>query len=385
MKILTFANYYQPGFKGGGPIRTLSSMVEHLGETYSFLVVTRDRDFGDDRPYADISRGEWQSFGKARVRYLGPEELTASSLMAVIRGVRPDVLYLNSLFAPVFTILPLLLRRLRLVRIPVILAPRGELSEGALSIKLWKKRLYLLVAKWLGLYRGVTWQASSAFEEADIRRVFGPGERIHVAPDMALRPAGHHVAEIKSPQASGVLKLVFLSRISRMKNLDGALRMLAQLRDLPVQFSIYGPIEDAAYWEECQVLLSTLPSSVEVAYRGAAEPDQVVDLLRQQHLLLLPTHGENFGHVILEALLGGCPVLISDRTPWRSLQKEGVGWDLPLEEPEAFAAAIRSVALMDESQHRALRERSLEFAVRSVQNSEVFAANQDLFLTVSRS
>ena len=55
-------------------------------------------------------------------------------------------------------------------------------------------------------------------------------------------------------------------------------------------------------------------------------------------LLILPTQGENHGYVIQEALLSGCPVLISDRTPWRGLAALGVGADLPLEQPERFVA-----------------------------------------------
>ncbi len=67
---------------------------------------------------------------------------------------------------------------------------------------------------------------------------------------------------------------------------------------------------------------------------GPLPPDRVAEALRANHLLFLPTRSENFGHVILEALAAGCPVLLSDRTPWRNLARAGVGWDLPLDRPE---------------------------------------------------
>ena len=54
-----------------------------------------------------------------------------------------------------------------------------------------------------------------------------------------------------------------------------------------------------------------------------------------------PTLGENYGHVIYEALDSGCPVLISDQTPWRGLSEVGAGWDLPLDKPDLFRQACK--------------------------------------------
>ena len=53
---------------------------------------------------------------------------------------RVDLVYLNSVFSPLFTMLPLLSQRLRLIPCrPILLAPRGELAPGALAIKPLKK------------------------------------------------------------------------------------------------------------------------------------------------------------------------------------------------------------------------------------------------------
>ena len=53
--------------------------------------------------------------------------------------------------------------------------------------------------------------------------------------------------------------------------------------------------------------------------------------LFEYHFFILPTLGENFGHVFIEALAAGCPLIISNRTPWLELEKKGIGWDIPLE------------------------------------------------------
>ena len=97
-----------------------------------------------------------------------------------------------------------------------------------------------------------------------------------------------------------------------------------------ITFNIFGPLEDMAYWEKCRRIIEKLPANIQGHYQGILDHDEVIRVMAMHDLFFLPTHGENFGHVIVEALAAGCPILISDQTPWRDLEKEGVGWDLPL-------------------------------------------------------
>jgi glycosyltransferase involved in cell wall biosynthesis len=142
------------------------------------------------------------------------------------------------------------------------------------------------------------------------------------------------------------LRVVFLGRISPIKNLAFALRILQDVR-APVQFNIHGPLEDEDYWRMCLDMAADLPRHVGVTHHGAYPNANLPELLSRADLLLLPTAGENFGHAIFEALSCGVPVVISDRTPWRDLAAHHAGWDLPLDVPEAYAAAIDSYAQMD--------------------------------------
>jgi dTDP-4-amino-4,6-dideoxygalactose transaminase len=75
--------------------------------------------------------------------------------------------------------------------------------------------------------------------------------------------------------------------------------MLGALRG-PVEMDVYGPLQDAVYWRNCQELASHLPEGVAVRYRGVAQPEEVPQLLADYDLLLFPTRGESFGHVVLE-------------------------------------------------------------------------------------
>ena len=386
MIILTFTSYYLPGFKGGGPTKSLANLVDRLGEEYQFRIVTRDRDVGERVPYPLITRNGWNKVGKADVFYLEPGQIGLSFLRGLLRSTSYDVLYLNSLFSPGFTIRPLVLRRLGLVpRTPVIVAPRGELTEGALNIKAAKKRTYLAAARAFDLYRDVIWQVSSAYEQDHLKtniksivRRDADKFRSVIATDLISREVPVALPLSSQRKVPGKLKVVFLSRISRMKNLDVAIKILDQVKG-DVIFDIYGPLEDAAYWRECEKRIALLPENIGVRYKGSIQAEDVIPTLSRYDLFFLPTQGENYGHVILEALSAGCPVLISDRTPWRNLESEGVGWDFPLEEPSLFATAIQKCVDMDGAELGALAERARIFAGQYRQDQTSAEQNRKLF------
>lgn len=378
--ILIMVPHYLPGFKSGGPIRTIANLVDHLDPWFSFKIITSDRDATDGRPYEKVLVNGWNKVGQAQVYYGNRRALGLRGLAHLLSRTEYDLLYLNSLFHPRFTIMPLVLRRSRVIpRKPTVVAPRGEFASSALRLEAWKKRPYLKVAAAMALYEGVIWQASSNYESEDIRQVIrNPGE-ICVAPNLQAK----HLENVQQPRTRVMptdrIRVVFLGRITPMKNLEGALQALSQVR-ADVEFNIYGPIRDETYWERCKLLIDGLPENVTCTYHGGIPNEQVGGSLREHDLLLLPTLGENFGHVIVEALRVGCPVLISDRTPWRGLENHGAGWDLPLDDLSRFASTIETVAGMTRSEREALRKCAVRFADRVAHEGEAVDANKRLFL-----
>lgn len=351
--VLTFVSNYLPGYKGGGPIRSISNIVDALGDEFHFRVVTADRDFGDEHPY-EIARDEtaWKQVGKAEVLYLPPSGRGFRDISRILRNTSHDLLYLNSFFNPDFTIKPLLARRLAGDGDKsCLVAPRGEFSPAALAVKPWKKRPYIAVAKAIGLYSGVTWEASTEYDATEIRSTIGPraGE-IRIAMNIPDAPA---VAALKGaehlPRQNGEpLRICFVSRVAAKKNVDFAIEILDSI-PIPVRFRIYGPIQDRQIYQQCQRLIAKLPRHVEVSFMGAVSHADVPRVFAQNDLFLFPTGGENYGHVIAESLAAGTPVLISDRTPWRNLASSGVGWDLPL---EAGAIAFQDKILEADARSR---------------------------------
>lgn len=377
--ILIALGHYLPGYRMGGPLRSVLGLVEQLSDEFAFRVLTLDRDLGDTAPYPGIVRSAWQPTGRTMVYYAPPEELRLAGLARIVSATPHDLLYLNSFFSARFSIMPLLARRLdRIPDRPLVLAPRGEFSAGALAIRSLRKRLYMTGACAGGLLDRVQWHASTPLEEEDIRaalgRHIGP---IHVAADLpstlSSKPPTH------SPRPAGApLRTAFLSRISPKKNLDYALRVLAQVRS-PVDFDIHGPPEDQGYLQLCRQFGEALPQHVRVRWMGAVAPEDVPATLAGYDLFFLPTRGENFGHVIAESLGAGTPVLLSDTTPWRGLDAAGVGHDLPLSEPQAFVASIEQAAAEPADAALARRDRAFRFATEHQSDGASVLANRLLF------
>lgn len=369
-RVLTLVEWYLPGEKAGGPLRSIDALVHRLHDRVQFDIVTRNRDWGEHDPYTGVPTGRWLDGHPGHCRYLRPRDERPLAILVLLRRTPHDVLYINTLYSAAFALYPLIFRRLGLLRpCRVVLAPRGQLQPGALAIKRAKKRWYLAALRACGLVRGIEWHASSQDEEADIRR-FAPSATIHVALD--LRRAKAVPDGVPSP--TGSARVIFLSRISQKKNLDGALRLLAGCTT-PIEFDIYGQLEDADYWRRCRQIIAALPSNITCHYRGPVRHQDVPRVFAEHDLLLLPTHGENFGHVIGEALEAGCLALISDRTPWRGLCDHGAGWDLPLEDPAAFTAAIEEYARLGNAHRTQLRTRARELARRSDTDEQHIEAN----------
>lgn len=375
LKILCITDHYLPGFKGGGPIRTLVNLRKLLAKDVEIAIFTRDRDLGSQEAYPGIRTNEWLKASDGPIYYADPGSFNAKGLRRASAGLGCDILYLNSFFGYRSSISPYLAFRPAGRRLPILLAPRGEFSAGALSIKRAKKRVFLTLARWLGLYQDVQWHASTALEQADILRQFPRAAgKIHLAVDPVVIEDAEAAA---TPKPTGGLRIAFISRISPMKNLDGLLQFLAAVTR-PVVLSIYGPIEDAGYWQKCQSLVAALPANITVQHFDPLPPDEVSTTFARHDLFAFPTHGENFGHVIFEALRVGTPVLVSDQTPWTNTPQAEIT-AIPLTDAMSWRTALETAADRTTDQQTTLRAATLAFAKSYAGSPSIRSDNLRMF------
>lgn len=369
--VLALIGAFWPGNDSSGPNLSLKAMCEGLAGEVDFRLVARDRPFGANA--AAIGPG-WHDLGYAQACYLPVGRAGAVGLNRLIAQTPHDVLHLNGFNDREFTLPALVARRLLRRPAPALLSPRGEFSAGARAIKPMQKRLWLAAARAGGLLNGVTFHATSEAERDDMAAAL-PGADIALVPNFRpIFPLPAH-----APRAAGTpLRIAFLGRISPVKGVDIALRLLAGVTHR-VRFEIYGPVQDAAYWRECQALIAALPPHIAVAAMGEIANSAVAQTMARQDLMLLPSLSENFGHGIFEALASGTPVLIGDKTPWRGLSERQAGFDLPLSDLPALTQVVDRMAAMDPATAQQWRDGARRVAVDFVAASPARLEMQHLY------
>jgi glycosyltransferase involved in cell wall biosynthesis len=376
-----FIDWFLPGTNAGGPIRSVYSMVKILQKDFDFKIFTRNTDHNSTLPYKDIQADTWIKFDDhTEVFYCSEKNLSKQKIKFIIESVKADKIYINSFYSPWFSIYPLqLIKKLGLQK-KVVLAPRGMLGKGALSIKPVKKKLFIAFAKLRGLHTGITWQASSENEKNDIVKVFGGGILLKIAGNLS------YIEQLKfenKPKQENELKLYFLSRIVPIKNLYVAIEALRKVdQKNKIVFDVFGPVEDKAYWNKCMAVFSTFQSNIKVEYKGVVKAADVQDISNNYHALYMPTLNENFGHSILEAFAAGCPAIISDQTPWNNLESQGMGYNIKVYEKnvqDELARAVNEMAGLDLVNYNLLALKAWGFAHFYLTNNATVQANKSLF------
>ena len=210
---------------------------------------------------------------------------------------------------------------------PLVISPRGMMSGWA-----WKHRRF---RKWLaerlvhpGAFAAAAgWHATSLEEAEEIRRL-GFRQPVCVAPNGVEVPDAAALAAARDhwlgarPELRGRRVALFYSRFHRKKRV---LELLDLWRSRPADdwFLLLVGLAEEHTAEELNARIASLGlTDRAAAVDGAARPAPYA----AAELLLLPSHSENFGLVVAEALAAGIPALVTDQTPWRDLAARDAGW-----------------------------------------------------------
>lgn len=376
-RLWIFIDWYLPAYKAGGPIQSISNLVSRLKGDFEISVVTSNLDLGEPLELQNSDLNVWVEKEDYRVIYLDSEHQNKKFYQKLFLENSFDVVYFNSLFSVKFTLLPLWLLKDKPIR--RVFATRGMLGKGALAIKPLKKTLFLKWFKLMNLHKKVIWHATAQSEVDEIKKHFGTDRNILLAPNLSAINSNDFIEKEKQINQ---LYIFFLSRIAIKKNLLGALEMLSEIKSIyNIRFSIIGPIDDKAYWQKCSKKIEFLPENIMVKYLGAIPNHELPKYLNEEQVLLLPTYGENFGHVIMESWQNACPVIISDQTPWRELEKDKLGYDISIENQSDFVKAIEDFSGMSQDEYNLWSKSSFDFAKTFIENPDVLEQNRSLFST----
>ena len=154
--------------------------------------------------------------------YKKENQVSLSFVRSIIKSIKPDVLHLNSLKSRRFSLVPILAKMfLDNYSLKILLSPRGELSAGALALKMKRKQIYLKCFVLFGFEEKVQWIASSEGEQSDILKKFEKSKLVIHRVDNTPNSTQWMTELFRTqPKNENEIRLVFYSRVSPMKNLN---------------------------------------------------------------------------------------------------------------------------------------------------------------------
>ena len=371
--ILIFIDWFLPGFKAGGPIKSISNIVNTLNKDFNFFIITSDRDIDDEKPYSSVELNNWIKKDNYQIAYLTKEKRKAF-IIQTLQEQDFDCYYFNSLYSIPFTLNPFRFIKKYKSSSKVIIAPRGMLGKGALKLKPLKKKIFLTATKAIGFFNHVSWHATDEEEAKDIKLAFGEKTKIFTTPNISVL----NIQKTFISKNENELNLVFFSRISPKKNLLFALEILKHFTNEQISLNIYGSIEDELYWKKCDDFIKQ--NNIKTFYKGALYPNEVQSKLSKYHFLFFPTLHENYGHVIVEALSAGCGLILSSNTPWKNLQKHKIGWELDLNKKNEFINIIKECLKMNQEKYNEYRETCYQFIEKEVSKHNAIELTKKMLL-----
>ena len=99
----------------------------------------------------------------------------------------------------------------------------------------------------------------------------------------------------------------------------------------------------------------------------------------QHDVFLFPTMGENYGHVIFEALSVGCIPVISDQTPWGEVQENHAGFIYSLDQLDDFSKAIDKLAQMSLADRAQMAQNAVQIAKDKVEKNRKETGYRKIF------
>lgn len=204
-------------------------------------------------------------------------------------------------------------------RAMLVCSPHGTLTRWALNHSKYKKRALWPLQRQV-LARANLIHVTSESELLDVRRM-------GFSNPVAIIPIGIDFPQlIESGCSEQRRTLLFLSRIHQKKGIDRLLHAWSQLESqFPSWRLVIAGKGDEGYVRSMRDLAATLTVK-RVEFVGPKYGSEKEQLYRTADLFVLPTHSENFGIVVAEALANGCPVVVSRGAPWEGVHANGCGW-----------------------------------------------------------
>jgi len=267
-----------------------------------------------------------------------------------------DIVHLHS---PWYLSTLQLARCARSAQVPYVVSLHGTLDDWPMSQKGLKKHMFLWLAGRRALESAAAIHCTAQGEKNQVlSRMATLADRIHVIPcvvDLSdyeelpgVQPAKQKFSFLNSDRK----KVLFLSRMHPKKGIETLIEATSLLVEsgMDVELVAAGPEDISAptnYFASIQDKVAQLNLGEHVHFPGMVGGVDKISLFQSCDVFVLPTHQENFGIVLVEAMASGLPIVTTRGVDiWPELADAGA--IITEATPQSLAAAVRTV-LHDDS------------------------------------
>lgn len=348
MKILHVTAAYKPAYVYGGPTMSVAALCERLIAAGIGIKVYATTANGTQE--LDVEAGKSVSIDGVPVTYFkritkDHTHFSPQLLKTVWHKVKDfDAVHIHAWWNLV-SVLSCAIATMR--GVPVVLSPRGTLSGYSFGNRnsTPKKLIHRMLG--LSLLNRIHIHATSSRERRAMQTLAKPLSTSVIANFVELarsKPA-------EQVERNDVYKLLFLSRIEQKKGLDILLRALDRI-NVPFHLTVAGD-GDSTYVSELKALAESNNTGKHITWTGFVSDDKFA-LLAEHDLLVLPSHDENFGNVVIESLSQGTAVLVSQHVGLADyVSDQDIGWICDIT-PASVAEGINN-SFADHKKHDRIR------------------------------
>lgn len=355
-KILIINGYYFPSKNYGGPSTSVFNLVSALKDDFDFYIVAKNHDYGNKEVFSNIKEG-WNELNEGgHILYLSDEEYNYVTFYNLVKQLKIDLIYVSGFY---FRHLKNPLWLYRKTQKPVVIAPKGELNGNALKIQAFKKKIYIFLARLLGIYSKLYFHSTCEEEFWGLRKKIGISE------DRILQieniPVGiNHV--VRSFESKAPLKIMSVGRVCEIKNNLEMIRCIVNA-NIPCIYDIYGNIEDKEYYQNCmKAVAENKSSNIKINFKGGIDHQEILNLYKDYEIFFSLTKSENYGQAIAEALANGCRVILSKgTTPWDDIDGYA-GIVVPLENIGGISDYLNYVYHLNVDERKQYSQKVVDFA-----------------------
>jgi glycosyltransferase involved in cell wall biosynthesis len=269
-------------------------------------------------------------------------------------------------------------RATRKARKPWVCSPRGTLERWALSRSRWRKWVAWRMFQGTALRRASRIHATSPGEAEAVRRILND-TRIEIIPN-GVDVEGEFARPVATEVDPGSRDVRFLGRIHPVKGLDTLLAAWRLVATPEATLTIAGGGE----WEhvhELELGMAALGSGSTVRYVGPLARETRAGWLAKAHVVVLPSHSENYGMVVAEALACEAPVITTTGTPWSEVREANCGWWVS-PTVEGIAAALREALALSAERRREMGQRGRRLVEARHSSAAAAARMEDMYRQV---